>query len=326
MATGTASHAELAATTDEQQVQKAVMNSHESDVQERQGLYSTQMAVARTVADDVTTPALITESPTTDHGLPTPIYDAGLHTHESPMSEFIMGRPSSSPCFSPLLTPIQEHAISLCWPSHPLHATSLVKLQKALRHHECVMRSGVVACWRSRTRMYRLLYLMVHIVYRRYLDSHLPAMLLARWYDSVPWGGRRRLREIVAAPSGDTWHLTDHDSPHMEYLVLRTWEVTAFADWVWQTRLNTLLVKAISLVVEARALSVDVTSLFVGCMTQGLLEGVPGQTPSQGNRDGVYASTQSSFRKAWLASPARSTVPRMEAGAPSSDVFPREGL
>ena len=56
--------------------------------------------------------------PLSDHGLPTPIYDARLHTlctlDGSPMIEFIMGRPSSPPCLSPLLTPIctiQEHAM-----------------------------------------------------------------------------------------------------------------------------------------------------------------------------------------------------------------------
>ena len=110
--------------------------------------------------------------------------------------------------------------------------------------------------------MYHLLCLTVHIVYRRYLCSHLPAMLLARWYDSVPWGGRQGLREVVAAPSGDTWHLTDHHSLPMEFLVCRTWDAIAVGDWVWQTRLNTLLLKGVSLIVEARALSVDVTSML----------------------------------------------------------------
>ena len=68
--------------------------------------------MARTVAGGLASRGPITESPTSDHGLPTPIYDARLHTlDESPMSEFIMGRPSSPPWLSPLLTPIQEHAM-----------------------------------------------------------------------------------------------------------------------------------------------------------------------------------------------------------------------
>ena len=106
------SQPEVAATTEGQQVQQAVVNSHASHVQEQQGLYSTQMAVARTVADDLASRGPITESRTSDHGLPAPISDARLHTlDESPMSEFIMGSPSSPHCFSPLLTPIQEHTI-----------------------------------------------------------------------------------------------------------------------------------------------------------------------------------------------------------------------
>ena len=44
--------------------------------------------------------------------------------------------------------------------------------------------------------------------------------------------------------------------------MLHTCEVIAFDDWVWQTRLDTLLVTAISLVVEARALTVDVPTVL----------------------------------------------------------------
>ena len=68
--------------------------------------------------------------------------------------------------------------------------------------------------------------------------------------------------QVVPGLSGDTWHLTDHHSLPMEYLILHTCEVIAFADWVWQTRLSTLLVTAISLVVEAGALTVDVRTVF----------------------------------------------------------------
>ena len=110
--------------------------------------------------------------------------------------------------------------------------------------------------------MCHLLRLTEHIVYVRYLRSHRPAMLLAHWYLCALRGGLQKIREVVAAPSGDTWHLTDHDSLHMEYLVLHTWEVIAFADWAWRTRLNTLLVRAISLVVEARARIVHVPTLL----------------------------------------------------------------
>ena len=48
----------------------------------------------------------------------------------------------------------------------------------------------------------------------------------------------------------------------MDFLLFNTLEVLAIADWAWQTRLNTLLMRAISLVVEARALSEDVARLI----------------------------------------------------------------
>ena len=47
----------------------------------------------------------------------------------------------------------------------------------------------------------------------------------------------------------------------MDYLLYNTLQVLAIADWAWQARLNTLLVRTISLVVESRALSVDVARL-----------------------------------------------------------------
>ena len=97
-----------------------------------------------------------------------------------------------------------------------------------------------------------------------------PAIALAHWsYRSrvqiLSWPSHplhATSLEVVAAPSSDTWHLTDHHSLHMEYLVLHTCEVIAFADWAWRTRLNTLLVRAISLVVEARARIVHVPTLL----------------------------------------------------------------
>ena len=52
--------------TEGQHMQHAVVNSHASHVQEHQGLYSTEMAVARTVADDLASRGPITESPTTE--------------------------------------------------------------------------------------------------------------------------------------------------------------------------------------------------------------------------------------------------------------------
>ena len=53
------------------------------------------------------------------------------------------------------------------------------------------------------------------------------------------------------------WRLTNHHSLPLSYLLSNTLEVLAIADWVWQTRLNALMVKTISLVVESRTLSVD---------------------------------------------------------------------
>ena len=58
-------------------------------------------------------------------------------------------------------------------------------------------------------------------------------------------------------PPSDPWRLADRHSIPISYLLSSTLEVLAIADWAWQTRLNTLLVRTISLVVESRALSVD---------------------------------------------------------------------
>ena len=58
-------------------------------------------------------------------------------------------------------------------------------------------------------------------------------------------------------PPSDLWRLADHHSIPISYLLSSTLEVLAIADWAWQTRLNTLLVRTASLVLESRALSVD---------------------------------------------------------------------
>ena len=44
----------------------------------------------------------------------------------------------------------------------------------------------------------------------------------------------------------------------MAYLLSSTLEVLAIADWAWQTRLNALLVRTASLVLESGSLSDDV--------------------------------------------------------------------
>ena len=62
-------------------------------------------------------------------------------------------------------------------------------------------------------------------------------------------------------PPRDPLHLTDHHALPMDYLLFNTLEVLAIADWQWQTRFNTLLVRTISLVATARALSVDLHRL-----------------------------------------------------------------
>ena len=53
------------------------------------------------------------------------------------------------------------------------------------------------------------------------------------------------------------WRLANHPSLPLAYLLSNTLEVLAIADWAWQTRLNTLMVKMFSRVVESRAISVD---------------------------------------------------------------------
>ena len=47
----------------------------------------------------------------------------------------------------------------------------------------------------------------------------------------------------------------------MDYLLLSTLEVFAIADWQWQTRLNNLLVRTVSLVHTSRVASVDLRTL-----------------------------------------------------------------
>ena len=70
------------------------------------------------------------------------------------------------------------------------------------------------------------------------------------------------LQEVSAVPSGDTWHLTDHHSLPMEFLVCHTLEAIAVGDWVWQTRLNVLLLTAASRIVESRLLHISVASML----------------------------------------------------------------
>ena len=59
-------------------------------------------------------------------------------------------------------------------------------------------------------------------------------------------------------PPSDPWRLADRHSIHISYLLSSTLEVLAIADWAWQTRLNALLVRTASLVLESRSLSDDV--------------------------------------------------------------------
>ena len=88
-------------------------------------------------------------------------------------------------------------------------------------------------------------------------------------------------------PPRDPLHLTDHHALALDYLLFNTLDVLAIADWQWQTRFNTLLVRTISLVATARALSVDSPAHAGRPLAQALLECVPGQAPSPVHGIGV---------------------------------------
>ena len=62
-------------------------------------------------------------------------------------------------------------------------------------------------------------------------------------------------------PPRDPLALTDYRNLPMEHLIHSTWYVQCLADWQWQTRLNALLVRTISLVHTSRIVSVDVGTL-----------------------------------------------------------------
>ena len=62
-------------------------------------------------------------------------------------------------------------------------------------------------------------------------------------------------------PPRDPLALTDYRNLPMEHLIHSTWYVQCLADWQWQTRLNALLVRTISLVRTSRIVSVDLGTL-----------------------------------------------------------------
>ena len=61
------------------------------------------------------------------------------------------------------------------------------------------------------------------------------------------------------------WRLTNRHSLPLSYLLSNTLEVLAVANWAWRTRLNALVVKTISIVVESRTRSVDMDRWVYTC-------------------------------------------------------------